>query len=188
VKLPRHIALSLSHNEHAGNYQTVEEYVDAPGALDDPDDWVSPEERAKAIATGELWECRWNPDTPVGSCLLRASNLDALLAALAKIADEEGAEQAESDSARLRERVAALEAGLREAAGLLDNLRDEDDRLGAIKVHRDDAPSLDYGGPEWSALYMPEAAAQMAARLRALADAQPDGRAVENPSDATDPR
>lgn len=88
MKLPTHIALSLFHNEHAGNYQTIEKYIADRDAEDeasgDTDSWVSPEERAKALATGEIWECHWNPITPVGSCVLRAATLEALLAALAE--------------------------------------------------------------------------------------------------------
>lgn len=98
MKLPRHIALALYHNEHAGNYQTVAEYIgmgsDRYAAHDmrfDDDEWVSPEEKAKAIETNELWECRWNPRAPVGSCVLCASTLEALLASLAEIADREDA-------------------------------------------------------------------------------------------------
>lgn len=96
MKLPRHIALSIWHNEHAGNYQTVAEYIgmwserySAHDQRFDDDEWVSPAEKQRAIDTNELWECRWNPHTPVGSCVLCASTLNALLAALARIADED---------------------------------------------------------------------------------------------------
>jgi hypothetical protein len=61
---------------------------------------------------------------------------------------------AEAESARLRERVAELEAALA-----------EERRVTAYAVQ---VAGID--------------------RRRALADAQPDGRAVDNPSDATDPR
>lgn len=92
MKLPKHIALTIGHNENAIYYETVEgecTWRDADSHTPDGDGWVSLEERARAFATNELWECTWYPQTPVGSCTLRASTLDVLLAALAKIADEE---------------------------------------------------------------------------------------------------
>lgn len=102
MKLPRHIALSISHNEHAGNYQTVAEYIGLGSERYSPrdafdDEWAAPGEKEKAVATNELWECTWNPRTPVGSCFLAASTLDALLAALARIADAEDRDPGDED-------------------------------------------------------------------------------------------
>lgn len=95
MKLPRHIALSIEHNPQAIYYETVEREV----ADRDPgdDSWVSAEEKATAIETGELWECTWYPRTPVGSCTVRASTLDTLLAALARIADAEDRDPGDED-------------------------------------------------------------------------------------------
>lgn len=72
-------SLIISFNdEHAPNYDTAEEW----GEYHDLRDWVSEEEREKAIATNSVWTCQWYPDTPVGFYLLRASSLPALIAAL----------------------------------------------------------------------------------------------------------
>lgn len=84
-KLPVHKAgLQLSHNEHKNTYDTVEEYT---GELmscgkEDPNglgDWISQEQKDKAIATQDFWELHWYPDTPVGFYRLWAADLDSLL-------------------------------------------------------------------------------------------------------------
>lgn len=81
MKFPPHKAsLHLEHNDHKSNYETVEEW-----ALRNDDshyaDWVSDEQRAKAIATDELWTLQWYPETPVGFCCMVAADLDVLLEA-----------------------------------------------------------------------------------------------------------
>ena len=82
MRLPRHISLSIEHNEHrGGGYTSVEDYLD----FNDISEWAAEGERERAIATQELWTCQWYPDTPVGSCLLSAASLDVLLKALADI-------------------------------------------------------------------------------------------------------
>lgn len=81
IDWPNHKAsLHLTHNQHKAYYRTVQE------AIDDEDhgyvnDWVSPEQRQKAIDTDECWTLQWYPETPVGSCMLAAADLDVLLAA-----------------------------------------------------------------------------------------------------------
>lgn len=73
---PRHDAsFSITHNEHKSNYQTAEDY-----ARDRAGDWVSEEERAKAIAEDSIWEIQWYPNTPVGCYIVAASTLSAALA------------------------------------------------------------------------------------------------------------
>lgn len=75
---PRHEGgLSLEHNRHLGLRESIERHAQQ---FED-DEWVSPEQREKAIATGNLWVLQWWPDTPVGSCVLAAADLDVLLAA-----------------------------------------------------------------------------------------------------------
>jgi hypothetical protein len=77
MTFPRHLVLSLSHNEHKANYETVAENWERREL--DTDRWVSDEQRLKAYATGELWELQWYPDTPIGFCLKLAADLDVLL-------------------------------------------------------------------------------------------------------------
>lgn len=74
---PRHKAsLHLTHNQHKAYYETIEEYQ---GNFDWEDDWVSDEQRKKALETQELWELQWYPDTPIGSYKIMGADLDAVL-------------------------------------------------------------------------------------------------------------
>lgn len=80
MKFPEHKAsLTLAHNEHLDYYTTVKEEIeDRPDWYRD-DDWVSLEEKQKAIDTNEVWTLQWYPDTPVGFHKLHASTLEALM-------------------------------------------------------------------------------------------------------------
>lgn len=83
-----HSSLTIGFNDdHACNYATAQEWHDewgqyGGGADDDRIDWVSEEERQKAIANNSVWTCQWYPHTPVGFHCVGASSLDALLAHL----------------------------------------------------------------------------------------------------------
>lgn len=79
LPLPTHMSFELSHNPHKPNYMKLSEYLDMRG---NEEDWVSDEQREKALATDELWEAYWFPATPIGSCTVRACDLSALLAVL----------------------------------------------------------------------------------------------------------
>lgn len=76
-QLPKHEAgLHLAHNPHREFYQSVADYTVRDDGLDD---FVSKEERARAIEQDELWELHWYPDTPVGFHRRYASTLEAVL-------------------------------------------------------------------------------------------------------------
>lgn len=80
MEFPKHEAsLHLTHNEHKSHYMTVEECI----LTKDHGyrDWVSEEQKQKAIDTNECWYLQWYPNTPVGFCLLAAADLDVLLKA-----------------------------------------------------------------------------------------------------------
>jgi hypothetical protein len=78
IEFPAHkCGLYLTHNEYRDYYLTVEQW-EADYLMDD-DDWVSPEERAKAIATGDVWELQWYPDTPIGFFRRVGSTLESVL-------------------------------------------------------------------------------------------------------------
>lgn len=82
IEWPRHEAsLSLTHNEHKSYYRTVAESIDDGDFGYKDDDWVSEEQKQKAIATNECWSLQWYPDTPVGSYQMSAADLDVLLEA-----------------------------------------------------------------------------------------------------------
>lgn len=80
MRFPAHkAALHLVHNEHLNYYATVAQ------AIADADhgyvDWVSEEQKQKAIDTNDCWYLQWYPETPVGFCLMAAADLDVLLEA-----------------------------------------------------------------------------------------------------------
>jgi hypothetical protein len=80
IEWPAHKAsLHLTHNQHLAYYRTVAEAIeDGDHGMDD---WVSEEQKQKAIATNDCWTLQWYPETPVGFCILAAADLDVLLAA-----------------------------------------------------------------------------------------------------------
>ena len=81
--LPAHKAsLTLRHNEHLGVYQTVAQEIDGNPDYYGEEEWVSAEQRAKAIETNEIWTLHWYPNTPVGFNVLHAADLSALLKAV----------------------------------------------------------------------------------------------------------
>ncbi len=77
---PVHVQLHLKHNEHAG--MQLADYITQGHCRDyyEDDDWVSPEQKAKALETNEMWTLHWYPRTTVGFSVLHAADLDALLA------------------------------------------------------------------------------------------------------------
>lgn len=77
--LPRHINLSIEHQPHKSNYESIESYEQWRGSRA-ADDWASPEQREKAIATDNLWTVQWYPDSPVAFCFMMGADLDVLLA------------------------------------------------------------------------------------------------------------
>ena len=80
IKWPKHeCGLWLTHNRHKVYCETVEQAIasDTHGYHDG--NWVSPEQRQKAIETNECWTLKWYPHTPAGCILLSACDLDVLL-------------------------------------------------------------------------------------------------------------
>ena len=79
IKFPKHDAgLYLTHNEHKDYYQTVAQSIES----DDHGyrEWVSDEQKQKAIETNECWYLQWYPNSPVGFNIVASADLDALLA------------------------------------------------------------------------------------------------------------
>jgi hypothetical protein len=81
MNFPAHeCELILHHNENRSLYKTVAEFLED---REDPNyaaTWQSPEHRARAIATNELWELQWYPVTPIGFLNIWAPTLAELLA------------------------------------------------------------------------------------------------------------
>ncbi len=70
-------SLTITLNEHKSSYCTMAEYEEA--TFYDRDDWVSDEERTKAIETDSVWCIQWYPHTPIGSHRVLASSLMACI-------------------------------------------------------------------------------------------------------------
>lgn len=82
IKFPEHkCGLYLEHNPHKNVYETIEQYT----SMYKNTDWISLEEKKKAIETNELWRIQWYPDTPVGFYILLSSSLEILLEAANKV-------------------------------------------------------------------------------------------------------
>jgi len=77
IFLPEYkVSMSIEHNEHKSYYETVESYL---GNMSCEPDFVSPEEKQKAIDSNELWTLRWYPDTPISFFIVAASTFNALM-------------------------------------------------------------------------------------------------------------
>lgn len=80
MKFPKHkCGLYLEHNPHKDVYIELKDWLKEP--CHDDEDWISPEEKQKALDNNEIWILRWYPDTPIGSYVLMGYSLDTLLKA-----------------------------------------------------------------------------------------------------------
>lgn len=73
-------SLSIEHNNHLTNYQTIRQLLRDQGDYYDASDFPAGE-MDRCIETGSLWTIHWYPDTPVGFCVVHASTLGACLRA-----------------------------------------------------------------------------------------------------------
>jgi len=74
--------MAIYKNEHKASYVTVEDYLTnryGTGIGYEDDEWVSMEEKEKAIKTNTLWVIHVYPQTPIPSYVVAASSLDALI-------------------------------------------------------------------------------------------------------------
>ena len=84
---PRHEAgLYLTHNDHKNVYESVEQWAEPLNH-----EWVSNEQKKKAIETDCVWCLQWYPDTPIGSYSVMGCDLEAVLAAALAIQKEDDA-------------------------------------------------------------------------------------------------
>lgn len=81
-------SLHLSWNDESGaNYRTVREDEELGGTHGD---WVSEDERQKAMRENSKWILQWYPHTPVGFHAISASSLPAIFAALRARSNKDG--------------------------------------------------------------------------------------------------
>jgi len=83
--------LSLVHNDHKNEEQTVSEWLESMDSDGQSDfyEWVSDEQKQKAIASDTMWTLQWSPNDPESYYAMAAADLDALLTA-ARSAEIEG--------------------------------------------------------------------------------------------------
>lgn len=73
--LPKHsVSLTIEHNPHKLNYESVEVYLSRSLVV-----FRSERDKDEAIALDELWTLQWYPDTPVGFQSIAAQRLYDLL-------------------------------------------------------------------------------------------------------------
>lgn len=74
---PKHkCGLHLTHNEHRDYYTKIENYV----TEDHADAFKDDDAKARSVATDEIWELQWYPNTPIGFMKVSAPTLDEVLA------------------------------------------------------------------------------------------------------------
>lgn len=73
-------SLRITFNDHHTCYTRTAAEAEAEGHEFEATEWVSEEERRKAIAEESVWCLQWYPDVPLGFYRIAASSLDALLA------------------------------------------------------------------------------------------------------------
>ena len=79
VELPSVVSIVITFNDHATNYETLEEW-EANFQIDDRrEDWVSEDERTAAIKANSLWSVQVYPNSPVSFFVVYASTLEAAL-------------------------------------------------------------------------------------------------------------
>lgn len=79
---PHKFGLYIEHNAHKDVYEKVERY-------DPTGDWISDDERQKAIEEDDMWTIQWYPETPNSFYALSACSLAVLFRAI-KTRIEEG--------------------------------------------------------------------------------------------------
>ncbi len=75
MKLPKHVSLSMEHNEHKAVYLTVQQYTDDISNIH----WVPGDSRQRAYDSDDMWCVHWYPDTPVGFCSVYGHTLQEIL-------------------------------------------------------------------------------------------------------------
>ena len=78
---PPCVYLRVLFNDHAIGYKSLADWLvdNSDGTPECWFDWVSPEERTRALATNSVWTAQWYPETPVRFNALAASSFEALL-------------------------------------------------------------------------------------------------------------
>lgn len=77
IEFPKHLTLTLLHDDHKNYYMTVQD------AIDDKDydikDWISSSQLKKSLENDSVWSLQIYPRTLIGSYRYLAYDLDELL-------------------------------------------------------------------------------------------------------------
>ncbi len=84
----KNVTMTLTHNDHAVNYQTVSDAIESNDHGYTDDCFISKEQKKKSIEKNEHWMVQVYPDTPIGFYIFSACDLDALLLHVDKVLKE----------------------------------------------------------------------------------------------------
>jgi hypothetical protein len=76
------LEFSLEYNPHKGDYETAKQYIEESERTEGfprQSNWVSPEQRQKAVDTDTMWYIQCYPTTPIGFWCYAAADLDVLM-------------------------------------------------------------------------------------------------------------
>jgi len=74
INKPNFTQIALTWNEdHSPMYEVADGYYEFDSSV-----WVSQDEYLKAMLENSVWTLHWYPDTPIGSCKIMASSLEAI--------------------------------------------------------------------------------------------------------------
>ena len=79
---PNH--LNISFNDHWVYYESAQDWVDEENR-----NWVSDEDREKAIRENSIWSVQYYPNTPVGFVAVCGSDLEVVIDALIEYVEKE---------------------------------------------------------------------------------------------------
>lgn len=75
MKLPAHLCLFITHNEHEACYRKIEDYFKESPIFENAD----AKEIQECIQNNSIWEIQWYPRTPIGFNHVFASTLEKAL-------------------------------------------------------------------------------------------------------------
>ena len=87
ARVPKHISMSMHHNFHNRKKLTVQQCIDKKLNGYEKDDWISKEQKQKAIETGNHWFVMVFPRSSEIYYVYSASDLDILLFYLSELED-----------------------------------------------------------------------------------------------------
>jgi len=85
ARVPKHVSMSMHHNFHVRKKLTIEQCISKKLNGYEDDDWISEEQKQKAIDTGNHWFVMVFPKSHKTYFIYSASDLDVLLFYLSEL-------------------------------------------------------------------------------------------------------